>query len=66
MAESGQVSTQARLDHDQVEPERKVRRICCLEPPPGGQMEAPPLAPFDRLLREPEVAPGAPTNLDDH
>jgi hypothetical protein len=66
MAEPGRVSPRARLDHHEVEPERKVRRICCLKPAPGGLPQPGPLAPVDRLLREPEVTARSPAHLDNH
>lgn len=60
-----------RLDEDEVEAERESRDGCsagelvAIEQPEAGLAEAPPLPPADGLLRQSEVAPGAPANLDD-
>lgn len=60
-----------RLDEDEVEAEREsrhgrpAREQVAIEQPEPGLAEAPPLPPANGLLRQSEVAPGAPANLDD-
>jgi hypothetical protein len=65
-------ATRIGFDDDKVEAERERRhhravgQRGAVDQPVACPMEKAPLAMVDRLLREPEIAPPAPTNLDDH